>query len=75
MASDAVYEAIKVGYRLFDGAQDYGNEIEVGQGLTRALSEGLVERKDLFIISKLWNTFHRPEHVKPALLRTLKELN
>jgi len=62
--ADTVYNAIKAGYRLFDGACDYGNEKEAGDGICRALSEGLVKREDLFITSKLWNTFHAKEHVK-----------
>lgn len=43
-------------------------------GIKKALSEGLVERKDLWITSKLWNTYHRKEHVKSACLRTLHDL-
>ncbi|KAF7311041.1 Aldo-ket-red domain-containing protein [Mycena chlorophos] len=62
--ADTVYNAIKAGYRLFDGAGDYGNEKEAGEGVRRALKDGIVERKDLFITSKLWNTFHAKEHVK-----------
>ncbi|KAJ2028591.1 D-xylose reductase [Coemansia sp. RSA 2337] len=73
-ASDQVYEAIKAGYRLFDCACDYGNESEVGSGIARAMSEGLVTRSDLFITSKLWCTYHRREHVEPALHRTLQDL-
>ncbi|KAJ4485806.1 NADP-dependent oxidoreductase domain-containing protein [Lentinula aciculospora] len=61
--ADTVYAAIKAGYRLFDGAGDYGNEKEAGEGVRRALSEGIVEREELFITSKLWNTFHSKEHV------------
>ncbi|KAJ7631730.1 NADP-dependent oxidoreductase domain-containing protein [Mycena polygramma] len=61
--ADTVYNAIKAGYRLFDGACDYGNEKEAGEGVRRAISEGLVKREDLFITSKLWNTFHAKEHV------------
>ncbi|KAF9469857.1 NADP-dependent oxidoreductase domain-containing protein [Collybia nuda] len=63
--ANTVYEAIKAGVRLLDGAGDYGNEREAGQGVRRAISEGLVKREDLFITSKLWNTFHAKEHVKP----------
>lgn len=62
--AETVYEAIKAGYRLFDGAGDYGNEKEAGEGVRKALSEGIVKREDLFITSKLWNTFHAKEHAK-----------
>lgn len=60
--TDIVYDAIKSGYRLIDCAQDYGNEKECGQGVRRAIDEGIIERKDIFITSKLWNTFHSKEH-------------
>ncbi|KAJ1783941.1 D-xylose reductase [Coemansia sp. RSA 2399] len=73
-AASQVYNAIKVGYRLFDGACDYGNEVEAGQGIKRAIDEGLVKRSDLFITSKLWCTYHAREHVKPAVQRTLSDL-
>lgn len=74
VCADTVYEAIKIGYRLLDGACDYGNEKEVGLGIKRAIDEGIVKREQLYILSKLWNTFHRPEHVLPALQRTLSDL-
>ena len=67
--ADAVYEAIKAGYRHLDGACDYGNEAAVGEGLARALGDGLCRREDLWITSKLWNTYHDPEHVPLALER------
>ncbi|KAI8321183.1 NAD(P)H-dependent D-xylose reductase xyl1 [Martensiomyces pterosporus] len=73
-AADQVYNAIKAGYRLLDGASDYGNEVEVGQGIRRALDEGLVKRSDLFITGKLWNTYHRREHIRPAIDRSLSDL-
>ena len=72
--AEAVYNAIKNGYRCIDEACDYGNEKEAGQGISRAISEGIVTRKDLWITSKLWNTFHRREHVLPAVKRTLEDL-
>ncbi|MGB2040495.1 MAG: aldo/keto reductase [Porticoccaceae bacterium] len=72
--ADTVYNAIKLGYRHLDSACDYGNEIEVGQGIARALADGLCAREDLIVTSKLWNTYHAPEHVKPALEKILSDL-
>ncbi|KAL2844237.1 NADP-dependent oxidoreductase domain-containing protein [Aspergillus pseudodeflectus] len=57
--ADTVYNAIKSGYRLFDGAYDYQNEAEAGQGIKRAIAEGLVTRSEIFITTKLWNNYHR----------------
>ncbi|KAF1954975.1 Aldo/keto reductase [Byssothecium circinans] len=50
-AADTVYNAIKTGYRLFDGAYDYENENEAGEGIKRSIADGLVKRYiDLFLI-------------------------
>ena len=73
--AETVYRAIEVGYRHLDSACDYGNEIEVGQGISRALTDGLCVREELTVTSKLWNTYHCPEHVKPALEKILSDLN
>ncbi|KAH0606649.1 uncharacterized protein H6S33_003483 [Morchella sextelata] len=70
--ADQVYNAIKTGYRLFDGAFDYANEREAGEGVRRAIADGLVKREDLFIVSKLWNTFHDREHVIPITKQSLE---
>src|SRR6056297_847449 len=69
-----VHDAIKIGYRHLDSACDYGNEPEAGEGLAAAIRDGLVTRDDVWVTSKLWNTYHRPEHVRPAVERTLKDL-
>ncbi len=74
LAAPLVKEAVTAGYRHFDCACDYGNEIEVGDGLQRALHEGLCAREDLWITSKLWNTYHRPEHVRVAAEKSLQDL-
>jgi len=71
--SDQVYNAIKTGYRLFDGACDYGNEVEAGQGVARAIKDGLVKREDLFLVSKLWNSFHDQERVAPICKKQLED--
>ena len=73
-AADAVYEAIKVGYRHLDSAADYGNEKQVGEGIARAIAEGLCRREELWVTSKLWNTYHRAEHVEAACRRSLDDL-
>jgi diketogulonate reductase-like aldo/keto reductase len=70
----AVVEAIRAGYRHFDSAADYANEAESGEGFARAIAEGLVTREELWITSKLWNTFHAPEHVEEACRKTLADL-
>ncbi|SGZ01466.1 BQ5605_C033g11148 [Microbotryum silenes-dioicae] len=66
----AVASAIKVGYRHIDAAWIYGNEVEVGQGIV----DSQISRSDLFITSKLWNSFHSPERVEKALDETLHNL-
>jgi len=73
-AADTAYEAIKAGYRHLDCAADYGNEIEVGEGIARAIGDGLVTRDELWITSKLWNTFHAKEHVEEAARKSLSDL-
>ncbi|MGO3792952.1 MAG: aldo/keto reductase [Enterococcus gilvus] len=52
--AEAVYQAIQAGYRLIDTASVYGNEKETGEGIKRAIDEGLVTREELFITSKLF---------------------
>ncbi len=74
LAPDLVREAVRVGWRHFDCACDYGNERAVGAGLASALGERLCRREDLWITSKLWNTYHEPRHVRAAAERSLNDL-
>jgi D-xylose reductase len=74
ICADAVYNAIKAGYRHLDSACDYGNEVQVGQGIKRAIEDGLCTREQLWVTSKLWNTYHAKEHVQLALEKTLADL-
>ncbi len=73
-AADVVTEAIELGYRHFDCACDYGNEPQVGAGLRVAIEQWLCRREELWITSKLWNTYHAAEHVRPACERSLRDL-
>ncbi|KAJ9635165.1 hypothetical protein H2199_008651 [Coniosporium tulheliwenetii] len=66
----AVEIALRAGYKHIDCAAIYRNETEVGAGIRNSG----VDRKDIFITSKLWNTRHRPEEVEKALDKTLKDL-
>ena len=73
-APTRVQEAIRAGYRHLDCACDYGNEAEVGAGISAAVSAGLCRREDLWVTSKLWNTYHEPKHVRAACERSLRDL-
>jgi alcohol dehydrogenase (NADP+) len=70
----AVLSALETGYRHIDCAAIYNNEKEVGNALEKAFQDKLVQREELFITSKLWNSNHRLDDVQPALKKTLKDL-
>jgi len=65
--TQATGTALAVGYRHLDCAERYRNEDAVGEAVREALDAGTVGREDLFVTTKLWNTNHRPDRVRPAL--------
>lgn len=72
VASDAVFTAIKDGYRHIDTASHYLNEEGVGAGIQRAITELGVKREDLFITTKVWlDDYH---NIAKALDVSLKNL-
>lgn len=70
----AVGSALELGYRHIDCAPIYGNEAEIGAALQQAFAAGDLKRDQLWVTSKLWNDCHAPEHVRPALERSLADL-
>ena len=72
---EVVLKAIKIGYRYIDCAWEYENEGGVGKAIKEAIDNGIVKREDLFIVTKLWNTYHRPELVEVNIKDSLKRLN
>lgn len=71
---DAVISAIKAGYRHIDCAPIYGNEKEIGDALKYVFDNNIARREELWITSKLWNDAHKKENVKPAIEKTLSDL-
>ena len=70
----AVTTALGVGFRHFDCAERYRNEDAVGDALREAFEAGTIQREDVFVTTKLWNTNHRPERVRPAFEASLRRL-
>jgi len=62
----ATKTALEVGFRHFDCAERYRNEEAVGAAMQEVFKTGAIRREDVFVTTKLWNTNHRPERVKPA---------
>ncbi|GLT39813.1 hypothetical protein SLA2020_139830 [Shorea laevis] len=68
----AIHMALQMGYRHFDTAKIYGSEPAVGNALRQAIEEGIVEREDVFVTSKLWSSDHHDP--VSALKHTLKNM-
>ncbi len=66
--------ALEAGFRALDTAERYRTEKEVGEAMKEVFQAGKIKREDVFVATKLWNTNHRPERVKPAFEASLKKL-
>ncbi|CAJ0926443.1 unnamed protein product, partial [Mesorhabditis belari] len=69
----AVEMALKAGYRHIDCAHVYGNQKEIGEVFAKVF-DGQLQRSDVFVTSKIWNTFHSYEKAKEAVDIILGEL-
>ena len=66
----AVSRAVDIGYRHVDTARMYENETEVGKGIR----ESSVDRKDIFLTSKIWMDQLEPDSLVRELQNSLREL-
>jgi diketogulonate reductase-like aldo/keto reductase len=66
--------ALEAGFRQLDSAERYRNETEVGEAMQEVFKGGKIKREEVFVATKLWNSNHRPERVKPAFEASLKRL-
>ena len=70
-AERAVEDALAIGYRLIDTASMYENELEIG----KAIKNAGVDRKDIFLTTKLNNTDHGYDQALKAFDDSLKKLD
>lgn len=75
IAVNSVREAIKTGYRHIDTASFYKNEENVGNGIREGLKLTGLNRKDIFVTTKVWNTEQGYENTLRAFDNSLKRLN
>src|SRR5436190_18376959 len=69
-ATEAVRDALEIGYRQIDTARAYGNEAEVGAGI----AAGGVDREAIFLTTKLFPGDFAPDAVKAAAEDSLRSL-
>uniref|UniRef100_A0A8C5D7I1 alcohol dehydrogenase (NADP(+)) n=1 Tax=Gouania willdenowi TaxID=441366 RepID=A0A8C5D7I1_GOUWI len=70
----ATEAAIAAGYRHIDTAYSYKNEVDIGKALHSKMKQGVIRREDMFIVSKLWCTYHDPEDISVCLNKSLSDL-
>lgn len=69
-AADAVATAVETGYRLFDTAENYGNEAGVGEGIRRSG----IARSDVVITTKFNKRWHSRDGVRQAFSASAQRL-
>lgn len=61
-----VSDALKVGYRMIDTAQAYHNE----EGVGNAVQKSGIDRKEIFLVSKVWISNYGYEKAKRSVVHT-----
>ncbi|CAG2174347.1 unnamed protein product [Oppiella nova] len=76
---DLVYKTVKngidAGFRHIDSAYFYGSEPEVGSAIIEKIAEGKIKREDVFVTTKIWNTFHSSARASEAIQMSFTNLN
>lgn len=70
LMQESVESAVEAGYRMFDTAKAYDNEVELG----KALAGCSIPRKELFVATKLWTEDVRKRNTRNACLNSLEKL-
>src|SRR3954468_18008434 len=70
----ATRAALEAGFRHLDCVERYRNEAAVGEAIQDTITTGTLKREGLFVTTKLWNTNHRPDRVKPAFEASCRRL-
>ena len=70
ITAETVSNALKIGYRLLDGAFIYGNEVGLGEGV-RASG---IAREEITITTKVWNSDHGRDNTRASVERSLKNI-
>lgn len=65
-----VDDALRVGYRMIDTAQAYHNE----EGVGNAIRKSGIDRKDIFVVSKVWISNYGYEKAKASIDASLRAL-
>ena len=70
---NSVKSALSNGVRLIDTASAYGNEEEIGQAVREAIDEGIIQREDIFVMTKIYpgSEMENPEQSIQACLDRL----
>ena len=74
VASRAIREAVELGYRHIDTAWRYQNELGIGMALSHLFANNIIRREDVFVTSKVWNTYHSRERAVLAIKKSLRNL-
>ncbi len=68
--SKIIKDAINLGYKMIDTASFYGNEVGIGN----AIKESGIDRKEIFLVTKLWNDDHGYDNTIKAFNKSLNNL-